>query len=180
MKAHHVHNTKKTQAEEFLILFLESGIIYSIIWVIIISPGINNRLIALLFQVVALLSIVSDIFSPLAQDYLGVMIPHLATIYPTAIILLTALNKSHCDSTLKGQSFSQSLQFAQAPAASAPDSTQSQPAGEIHSSSNDLEIGDIAGESHPGPDYDVASSQECQCGGNGRQYGVEAEVEKIA
>jgi hypothetical protein len=127
----------------------------------------------------ALLSVVSDLFSSTASSYLGAVIPHLAAIYPTAIILLVALNKSHCDSTLKGQSFSQSLQFAQASAASVPDSTQYQPMGQIHNFSNDLESGDVGRESHPGPDDDVASSQECHCGGNGRQYGVEAEVEKI-
>jgi hypothetical protein len=96
---------------------------------------------------VALLSIAcSDFFSLTSQNYLGAVIPHLAALYPTSIILLTALNKSHVESTLKGQSFSQSLQFAPPVAPSALTSAQS------HNFRNDLENGDVGGESYPGSD----------------------------
>jgi hypothetical protein len=106
---------------------------------------------------VVLLSDASDLFNTATKDYLGGIIPHLATIYPTSIILLTALNKSHVDSTLKGQSFSQSLQFAP-PAASAPNSTQSQ------HTSNDLEAGDIDGGSYPGMDRQLGFQAEAANG----------------
>ena len=59
-------------------------------------------------------------YSDSVDTYLGIIQPHLETIYPTAIILLSHLYKNHQDSIL--ESLSQPLEFA-AP----PPSSQSEP-----------------------------------------------------
>jgi len=58
---------------------------------------------------------VGVINSPTAVDTLGMFLPHAETIYPAIIILLTALQKTHCDTTLQGEVSTRSLQFAPAP-----------------------------------------------------------------
>jgi hypothetical protein len=54
-------------------------------------------------------------FDAVAGPYLNVILPHVEAIYPTAIILLTALRKTHCDSTLQTAQVQSRLQFASAP-----------------------------------------------------------------
>jgi len=62
-----------------------------------------------------LLSMTVERFDNTAGPYLNVILPHMESIYPTTIILLTALRKTHCDSTLQtAEVTSRSLRFATA------------------------------------------------------------------
>ncbi|KAJ7592332.1 hypothetical protein C8J56DRAFT_1131939 [Mycena floridula] len=91
-----LHN-KRTKVERVLILLTESGSIYCLLWLSVLvfalkSSGVESLSYALM----------SAILPPL-------------TIYPIIIILLLALEKDNLESTVNGQSFSQSLQFASRP-----------------------------------------------------------------
>jgi len=52
-------------------------------------------------QTIDLLAI-RNAFGPSVLSFLGLIAPHTASMYPTAIILLSALQKTHCDTTLQG------------------------------------------------------------------------------
>ncbi|KAF5343553.1 hypothetical protein D9758_012958 [Tetrapyrgos nigripes] len=76
--------SKRGQVENVLILLIESGFLYSFLWI---------------------LSLIST-SNPQYYDFavfFGTILPHAAGIYPTTIILLTAFQKSCCDTTLQGQ-----------------------------------------------------------------------------
>ncbi|KAF5362915.1 hypothetical protein D9758_007094 [Tetrapyrgos nigripes] len=94
LKAYLGEISRKSQVEHVLILLTESGSIYC---------GI--LLLALLDSTIARVNAT-------ATDYLTAIVPHATTIYPAVIILLTALRKTHCDSTLQGRTPSQSIRFA--------------------------------------------------------------------
>ncbi|THU95037.1 hypothetical protein K435DRAFT_756123 [Dendrothele bispora CBS 962.96] len=95
IKSHLGTFNTRTQVEQVLILLVESGLVYCAIWVLDL----------------VLVSILSTANS--ASEYLAVLFPHLETIYPNTIILLTALQKTHCETTLQGRvSISQPIHFA--------------------------------------------------------------------
>ncbi|KAF5374349.1 hypothetical protein D9758_004698 [Tetrapyrgos nigripes] len=94
--AHLETSRRRSQVMQCLVLLVESGAIYCIFWIVI------------------LLSMAVDQFDIEAGPYLNVILPHVEAIYPTAIILLTALRKTHCDSTLQTAQVQSQLRFASA------------------------------------------------------------------
>ncbi|THU85843.1 hypothetical protein K435DRAFT_805570 [Dendrothele bispora CBS 962.96] len=89
IKSHLGTFNTRTQVEQVLILLVESGLVYCAIWVLDL----------------VLVSILSTANS--ASEYLAVLFPHLETIYPNTIILLTALQKN----PLRNDSSRQSVHF---------------------------------------------------------------------
>ncbi|KAF5336706.1 hypothetical protein D9758_015094 [Tetrapyrgos nigripes] len=78
------------KVEQILIILLESGIVYCFLWILVIVTK-TSSVIQASYQVGA---------------YVGILMPHAASMYPTTIVLLTALQMTYCDTTLKGD-FSQ-------------------------------------------------------------------------
>ncbi|KAK7437619.1 hypothetical protein VKT23_018518 [Stygiomarasmius scandens] len=83
-KAHLGTAKRKSQAQQILVLLVESGFIYCGLWIVGIVWTAGR-------------------LSVTAGAYIGVIFPHAASLYPTLIILLSAIQKTHCDSTLQGQ-----------------------------------------------------------------------------
>ncbi|KAK7437618.1 hypothetical protein VKT23_018517 [Stygiomarasmius scandens] len=83
------------RVEKILILLVESGSIFCVLWLVALLGSIG-------------------LLNEVAETYFTSVLPHAETIYPNIIILLTTLQKTHCDTTLQGQSVSQPLQFASA------------------------------------------------------------------
>ncbi|THU99682.1 hypothetical protein K435DRAFT_837583 [Dendrothele bispora CBS 962.96] len=112
--------SKRSQAMECLILLIESGALYCIFWILVV------------------LSMTVENFDNTAGSYLNDILPHMEAIYPTTIILLTALKKTHCDTTLQGRQTqgSSSIRFAPSPPSQLSQSVQfSVGAGAMHSRS---------------------------------------------
>ncbi|KAF5364402.1 hypothetical protein D9757_011915 [Collybiopsis confluens] len=94
--------TGRSRADNILVILIKSGVIYCGIWILFL--------------------IFSGRSQPLSEPefYLGLYIPHLTSMYPTTIILMTALGKNEWtsqnmpDANANG-SISQSLQFASGP-----------------------------------------------------------------
>jgi hypothetical protein len=83
----------------------------------------------------AIPDLVNQTFAETIGIYIDLIVPHMETIYPTAIILLAQLNKTHCDYTLPGLSHSHPLEFAAPP--SSHDKQLSQSNHSQHGSNND-------------------------------------------
>ncbi|KAK7471184.1 hypothetical protein VKT23_002594 [Stygiomarasmius scandens] len=85
------------RVEQVLVLLVESGFIYCGLWILIIIGT-------------------TPVLSPIANSYVAIVLPHAATIYPTMIVLLTALQKTLCDTTLQGEVYvtQNSIRFASA------------------------------------------------------------------
>ncbi|THU96302.1 hypothetical protein K435DRAFT_965987 [Dendrothele bispora CBS 962.96] len=84
---------KRDYAQQVLILLVESGFLYCI---------------CLLFDLIAVIGV----FGFKTLVFLGTIAPYTASMYPTIIILLSAMQKTHCDATLRGQAGSESIRFA--------------------------------------------------------------------
>ncbi|THU96607.1 hypothetical protein K435DRAFT_858386 [Dendrothele bispora CBS 962.96] len=100
-KAHLGAVKRKSQAQQVLVLLVESGFIYCSLWIV----GIIW---------------ISGHLSVTAGAYIGVIFPHAASLYPTLIILLSALQKTYCDTTFQGKIGSQPMEFS----SGAPGATQ--------------------------------------------------------
>ncbi|KAJ7592311.1 hypothetical protein C8J56DRAFT_1131889 [Mycena floridula] len=109
----HLSHNKQTKVERVLILLMESGSIYCLLWPSMLVFARKS----------------SDSES-LSYALMSTILPLLA-MYPIIIILLLASEKANLESTVNDPSFSQSLQFASRPQATtatksddvAPDST---------------------------------------------------------
>ncbi|KAK7439005.1 hypothetical protein VKT23_017711 [Stygiomarasmius scandens] len=82
VKIHLGNFSPSTQVERILIILVESGAFYCCLWVLVI---LTKNLSSANIQIHA---------------YLGILMPHMASIYPTLIILTTMRQNSHGDSTL--------------------------------------------------------------------------------
>ncbi|KAF9255688.1 hypothetical protein L218DRAFT_1008269 [Marasmius fiardii PR-910] len=83
-----------TQVQKVMILLVESGSIYCIIWIIYMATTLNGNAF-------------SEAWQTFAQT-----LPTLAALYPILIILLVYLETSKEDDTMDGMSLSQSIRFA--------------------------------------------------------------------
>ncbi|KAJ7592377.1 hypothetical protein C8J56DRAFT_1162656 [Mycena floridula] len=88
------HN-KRTKVERVLILLMESGSIYCLLWLSILVFALKS----------------SD-YESLPYLILASILPPLVAMYPTIIILLIALEKANLESIVNDSSLSHSLQFA--------------------------------------------------------------------
>ncbi|KAF5371641.1 hypothetical protein D9758_003576 [Tetrapyrgos nigripes] len=79
------NRNKRSQVENILILVIESSAVYCIFWILVIPD------------------IFSKTYHATAGNYVDIILPHVETIYATAIVFLSQLGKTHCETTLQGQ-----------------------------------------------------------------------------
>ncbi|THU76575.1 hypothetical protein K435DRAFT_970318 [Dendrothele bispora CBS 962.96] len=72
----HDSNRSKSQIEKILIILVESGLVYCVIWILAICSQ-------------------AGALSLTADELLVTIVPHAVTLYPIFIIILTSLQKSH-------------------------------------------------------------------------------------
>ncbi|KAK7451745.1 hypothetical protein VKT23_012424 [Stygiomarasmius scandens] len=90
-RENHMDRSGKDQIAKILVLLIESGGVYCLLWVVY---GV--------MQAVDPLFIGTDVIAGLG--------PHVSCLYLLSIIILTANQKTQCDTTLQGQLGSQSIQ----------------------------------------------------------------------
>ncbi|THV02289.1 hypothetical protein K435DRAFT_836507 [Dendrothele bispora CBS 962.96] len=87
IKTHLGGINRRNKVEHILILLIEGGVIYCVLWVLILLAQLHG------------------VFNDLGSAILQAISPHATSMYPTIIILFSALQKSHCETTLLGNSY---------------------------------------------------------------------------
>ncbi|KAK7438453.1 hypothetical protein VKT23_018066 [Stygiomarasmius scandens] len=135
-------DSRRTKIEKILILLVETGFLYSILWVRTRTLFARRQHFPIhgSCQICDLIALTNPQFYDFSV-FLGTILPHAAGIYPTAIILLSASQKSYCDTTLQGELPTLSIQTKQSQGASQPIRFASAPPRRYTSDPSATELG---------------------------------------